>query len=219
MSLVVGTTGTGETARDVVMGAMRDLGVIGLADEPEAEELRYGLNQLDLMLRALAAEGLVPWTSEDGQATFEAGEAEAVLTPRPAAVSEARFLSTGYQRSLFRWEAGEFAMIPNKVQRGTPVRFEIRENPTEVRMRLWPVPNAPTTIAYSYTREIEPVSASSVIDVPAMWGDALRKMLKARLTPFMPEGLPQYVLVEAEIAKQRLLDFERPESYQLGPQY
>jgi hypothetical protein len=217
MSIVLGTTAQGQTARDVVTGAMRDLGIISLGEQADGEELSYGIAQLDLMLKALAAEGLNPWTEEDGEVTFAAGEYEATVTPRPAEVSEARLvMSTTYQRALYRWGSGEYNSIPSKTQRGAPIRYDLRQTATEARLRVWPVPNVPTTIAYTYVRVIEPVSAGTVLDVPEMWNDAIRKMLKARLTAFMPEGLPQYVLVEAEIAKQRLLDFGRPESYVLG---
>lgn len=220
MSETFGSNGSGPTARDVVAGAMRDMGLIGLADAPEPEELQYGIDQLDLMLKSLAAEGLVPWADEESQVTFAAGENEAVLTPRPVEVSEASLvMSATYQRKLYRWGAGEYGNIPNKTQRGDPVRFDLRFTPMDVRMRLWPVPNKGVTIAYTYVREIEKVAANTSLDVPVIWGDAIRKMLKARLLAFKPDGVPQYVMMEAEIAKQKLLDFGRPESYVLGPMY
>jgi hypothetical protein len=218
MSIVLGTTAEGTTARDVVTGAMWDLGIISLGEQADGEELAYGLTQLDLMLKALAAEGLNPWTEEEGEVSFAAGEYEATMTPRPAEVSEARLVMSGtYQRSLYRWGSGEYNSIPSKTQRGTPIRYDLRQTATEARLRVWPVPNVPTTVAFTYTRAIENVDAGTVLDVPEMWNDAIRKMLKARLTAFMPEGLPQYVYVEAEVAKQRLLDYGRPESYVLGP--
>jgi len=202
-----------QTARDVVAGAMRDLGIIGLAETPEAEELSYGLDQLDMLLKELAAEGLASWTIEESTVSFAAGEREVVLTPRPVEVLDASYVMPTYERAMKRWNDGEYSALPNKAQQGYPVGYQIRFTATEVLMRLWPVPNAATTISYSYTRVLQDVAASSPIDVPQMWIGAVRQMLAARLSTFGP--ISPDVYGKAELAKTRLLDFNRPEAYTL----
>lgn len=205
-----------QTARDMVIGAMRDLGVIGLADEPEAAELDYGVRQLDLMLKALAVEGVSPWTEVETTASFGAGVSTVVLSPRPADVIDASLVvSATYERPLTLWTAGEFSDIPNKTQSGAPLAYILTATPTAVSMRVWPVPTTTTTIRYSYTRVIEDVVAGSVLDVPQMWGDAIGEMLKARLTAFGP--VPQSVIMRAEMLKNQLLDYDRPSSYFIEP--
>lgn len=218
MTIIVDTPVNGITARDIVTGAMRDLGIIGLTESADDEELRYGLEHLDLLLKALAAEGARPWMDDEAVVSFSAGQVEAELVPRPVEVADASVvMSPVYQRKLWRWNAGEYADIPNKAQRGTPVRYDLRFSPQTIYMRLWPVPNVATDVVYTYTREIADVAANSEVDIPQMWGLALRSMLMARLTAFMPQGMPDWVIMQAEIAKQRVLDFDRPESYQMGP--
>ena len=205
-----------QTARDVVTGAMRDLGIIPLDEAPEAAELDYGIEQLDLLLKGLAAEGIMPWSDEETTVVFSA-VGEAVLDPRPVDVIEARLVvGATYQRPLTRWGAGEYDELPNKTQTGEPLAYEIIETPTQVSMRVWPVPTTATTIAYSYHRVIEDVDADTALDIPQVWGEAVREMLKARLTAFGP--VPQTVLMRAEMLKRQLLDFSRPESYFIEPE-
>lgn len=204
-----------QTARDVVKGAMQDMGILRLGADPKAQELAYGIEQLNLLLKDLAAEGIVPWTGEDGEVLFTAGTDEMTLSPRPTAVHDARVqLASGYFRPLHMLEPGEYDLYPNPAQTGTPITFEVRETPGTVTMRLWPVPSADTTIAYSYSRVIEDVDAGTALDVPQMWGAAVREMLKARLTAFGP--VDPATEARAEYMKRRLIDFSRPASYTIG---
>lgn len=207
------------TARDVVTGAMRDLGVLALGRDPKAAEMTYGIEQLNLLLDELAAEGASPWAEEDGSVTLTANDGEVVLEPRPVAVSNARLLMApnGHVRPLHRLNAGEFDAYPNPQQRGLPVTYEVREMAEGVSMRVWPVPSVATTIYYSYTRSLQEVEETTPLDLPQVWGSAIREMLKARLTAFGP--VDPNVERRAEFMKRKLLDYARPESYQIGPAY
>lgn len=207
-----------QTGRDVVTGAMRDLGVLGLDENATDAELDYGLNQLNLLLKGLAAEGVNAWTDEEAVVDFAAGEGVAVLDPRPVDVLEARVQISGtYDRPLTEWTSGEWDMLPNKSQRGTPLVYQVLRSVSDVRLRVWPVPTADTAIAYSYARVVEDATANAALDVPQMWGDAIQAMLAARLTAFMPGGIPQTFLMRAEMLKRQLLDFDRPDSYFIEP--
>lgn len=205
-----------QTARDVVTDALRSLGVVGLSEEPDADELAYGVKQLDLMLKGLAVEGVSPWTEVEATATFGAGVSTVVLSPRPADVIDASIVvSASYERPLTLWTAGEFSDMPNKVQSGTPLAYIITQTPTATSMRVWPVPTTSTSIRYSYTRVIEDVDANTALDLPQMWSDAITEMLKARLTAFGP--VPDTVIMRAEMLKRQLLDYDRPASYFIEP--
>ena len=205
-----------QTARDVVTGALRDLGIVALSDQPEAEELEYAVDHLNLILKDLAAQGASPWSGIDGTVIFPANVAEVVLVPRPAEVSDASVMMTsGYGRIMKRWSEGEYSDLPNKAQIGYPVGYLIKNTPAGLSMRLWPVPNVQTTISYTYSRVLEDVAPTTDLDLPQVWGDAIRKMLKARLTAFGPAS--QITLAEAEIARNQLLDYSRPEQYGMGP--
>ena len=95
-----------QTARDVVTGAMRDLGIIPLSENPDAAELDYGVDQLNLMLKGLAAEGLTPWTDSEATAVVLAGTNTVTLDPRPVEVSDARVVDS-FERYMQRWTGGK----------------------------------------------------------------------------------------------------------------
>ena len=201
-----------QTAREVVAGALRDMGIVALGRDPKAHELAYGVEQLNLLMKELAADGIAPWSASPGVALFAAGVAEVTLSPRPVEVSEARVL-TGYFRLLRRLGAGEYEAYPNQTQPGTPVAYDIRHTPAGVAMRVWPVPNVAMDVHYSYTRALEDADPSQPLDLPQIWGSAIREMLKARLTAF--GAVDPMVEARAEMMKRRLIDFGRPESYTL----
>lgn len=206
-----------QTARDVVTGAMRDLGIIRVSGTPKASEMAYGIEQLNLMLKGLAVEGLSPWTDMEATAVVPATTSTVTLTPRPVDVSEVRLQETGYQRPLARWEAGEYDLLPNKAQAGVPLAYQVIHTVSDVQLRLWPVPSVETTLAYSYQRVIEDVGESTVLDVPQVWGEAIRAMLKPRLTAFGP--ISQDVTIRAEMLKRQMIDFDRPASYHIEPDF
>jgi hypothetical protein len=226
-----------QTARDVVTGALRDLGVVAVGRDPKAAEMTYGIDQLNLLLAELAAEGASPWAQEDGVAEFwidgtilmpapdgglnpvevavQVPVGEVVLDPRPRAVSNARLsLASSHMRPLHRLSAGEFDLYPNPQQRGVPVAYEVREKAEGVSLRVWPFPDKPLMIYYSYTRALEDVEETTPLDLPQVWGSAIREMLKARLTAFGP--VDPAIEARAEFMKRKLLDHARPESYHIN---
>lgn len=201
-----------QTARDVVQDVMQDRGLISLGASVTAEELSYGLVKLNDLLKGLAVEGVSPWTNVEGSATITADTASVVLDPRPIDVLEARLtVSATYERPLTRWEHGEYVTLPNKAQTGDPLIYTIEHTPTQVSMVVWPVPSTDQTITYSYDRVIEDVEASTVLDVPQLWGRAIKDMLAAELTAF--EDVPPAVEAKAMLARRSVLDHSRPESY------
>jgi len=207
-----------QTGREMVTGAMHELGILSLDDVPDAAELDYGIEQLNLILKGLAAEGVTPWTDVEATVAFATSASTVTLDPRPLGVLEARLeVSSTYQRPLTRWSNGEYDEIPNKAQTGQPLTYEVLQTATAMQMRVWPVPDKAYTVAYSYQRVIEDIDENTNLDVPQVWHEAVRALLKTKMTPFMPQGVPQHVLVEAEMRKRKLLDYDRPESYMIEP--
>lgn len=205
-----------QTARDVVIGAMRDLGIIAPDDVPTAAEFAYGIEHIDLMLKDLAQEGVFPWTDMEGTVTIPANTNTVALTPNPVEVSSAEVTmpgTYGYTRPLFRWSDGDYSTLPVKNQRGLPIKFDTIQTPTGMSLRVWPVPTVDTVVSYTYSRMIEDVQEGEVLDVPQEWGMAMRAMLKQHLTAYGP--VPPEVVMKAEMARQRLIDASRPDSYRM----
>lgn len=207
------------TARDVVIRAMRHRKILAIRQQPAAAELEYGIETLNLILKRLAAKGVSPWIDVDGSVVIPADTVSVALSPRPIDVLEARLsVSPTYQRTLTRWEQGDYATLPNPLQRGDPLIYSLRFAPDGVTMRVWPVPVADRTIAYSYQRVIEDVDANTALDVPQMWQDAVVRMLAAALDSF--GGDPMHIAKlesDAVVAESELLDFDRPSSYFIEP--
>lgn len=203
------------TARDVVTRAMRHRQVLAIRQQPTGSELAYGVETLNLILKRLASKGVSPWIDVDGSATITANVASVILAPRPIDVLEARLLvSASYQRPMTRWEQGDYATLPNPGQSGEPLIYSLRFTPTDVTMRVWPVPVSNRTILYSYQRVIEDVDENSALDLPQTWSDAIVKMLASELSTF--GGDPMHIAkidAEAAMAEAELLDFDRPDSY------
>lgn len=211
------------TARDMVTQAMRELTVIASGENPTADEIADGIFRLNSMLKAWGVR-VALWRDTPGVVAFPAGTASAVLTPRPGRVTSARYrLDTTNERPLTRWEPADYDLLPNKASRGSPTAYIITQNPAAVTMTLWPVPSVVTTVLYSYDRVVEDVtSANDVVDVPQMFFETVWTNLAVRLAPMFGKArLDPQTLAEVKGRAARLeaemLDWDRPDSYQLGP--
>lgn len=206
------------TGRDIVTRAMRDRGVLALDEDPEAHELDYGIQTLNLYLKSLGAKGVTPWTDEVGSFSTVVAQAEYALTPRPLAVNEARIaMSATYQRPLSSIGAGEYRAYPNKAQAGDPVVFTSKVTPIGTSIVLWPVPSSVRTIHYSYSRVIEDVSENAVLDMPQMWTEAVQKILAVKMTAFGDTPVLPQLAAEAAMLERQLLDYDRPDYYVFEP--
>lgn len=205
-----------QTARDVVIGAMRDLAIIAPDDVPTAAEFEYGIEHINLMLKDLAQEGVFPWANLTGTATILANTNTVTLSPDPVEVSFAEIDmpgSYGYTRQLFRWSEGDYEALPTKRQKGLPIKFDTVRTVGGTALRVWPTPTTDTVVTYNYSRMIEDVVEGQVLDVPQEWGMAIRAMLKEHLTAYGP--IPPEVVMKAQMARQKIIDAARPESYRM----
>jgi len=210
------------TARDMVTQAMREIGVIASGEQPTADEISDGIVRLNSMLKAWAAKGLNLWRDTASTIDFAAGVSSAIL-PGALSVGSARLVQDGYERILQLWQADQFAVLPTKDQRGTPIIYILRQDVTGIVMQLWPVPDQAVTVAYDYGRITgDVIQPSDPVDVPQMFQEAVWKNLAVKLAPTFGKvrADPQTVQVVAADAAQLerdMLDWDRPASYQLGP--
>lgn len=211
------------TARDMVVQAMREIGVIASGEQPTADEIADGILRLNSMLKAWGAKGLNLWRDTEDTIDFAAGVSSALL-PGALSVSSARLVQNGSQRLLALWQPDEFAVLPNKDQRGTPIVFLLRQDVGGVSMQLWPVPAEAVTVAYNYGRiTADVVQPSDPVDVPQMFQETVWKCLAVKLAPTFGKARSdpqtvQMVAADAAILERDMLDWDRPASYQLGPE-
>jgi len=219
-----GTTSETMIASEIVQAAMQELGVLSAGEEPEAEELTVGLRSLSWMLKSWAtARGVNLWREAQGTANFTANNASVTLSPPPIDVLEARYVqSSAFQRPLQRWENGQYRQIPNKATPGYPVAYMITKAVDGVTMTVWPVPQANSTILYTYSRVPEDVTdGAQTIDIPQAWMETVYVALAARLVatfgvsridPTAAAAIAQ----RATALEQLMFDQDRPGSIFMG---
>lgn len=215
-------TGFTMTARDMVTQAMREIGVLASGENPSADEMKDGIVRLNSLLKSWAAKGLNLWRETQGQAAFAAGTATAIIQGATT-LSEVRLVfDTDRERPLARWESDQYASLSNKATRGEPTIYNMTTGVGGMTMRLWPVPSRDVLVRYSFGRITQDVIESDPVDIPQMFQEAVWTMLAVRLAPTFGKARTdtatvQLVAQRAAELERDMLDFDRPVSYQLGP--
>lgn len=218
------------TARDICRQAMLLIGGPLADGEVSSEDGLTMMTALNFMLKSWQADGCNLWRLTDESLIVPADTATVQLDPRVLDVMEARYVdSTTYQRTLARWEWGEYRALPNKIAVGLPTCFSLNKQRTAIYASFWPVANADILIAYSGARVIDDVNdLNDEVDVPQEWIETVFTCLAAKMIPYfnidaLSPGVAQRVTQRADALYERLLAFDRPgstymKSYNI-PQY
>lgn len=223
-----GTINTVSTVRDLIGGALR---IIGVSDNHEdAESYADALQQLQWMLKSMQADGVNLWRIEDISVTWPANQryqtfGTDIITPSNVInIQDARVvISSTFERSLGRYEYGDYEVLPNKAAGWSPVVYWFDKRTDGARLYLWMVPTAVTTINLTIARVIEDVTdINQTVDLPQEWSEAIVYNLADRLLdPFsVSESQPhvaQRVTARAAQLYQKLLDMDRPASVFMKP--
>jgi hypothetical protein len=239
------------TAADMVTAALQELGVYGGGENVSGEDLRIGLRSLNWQLKSWTSRGINAWREVQGAAVLDFLSPTVALDPRCLDVLDARFArsplapilydgdtgdvlldgesvlvdgadATSFERPLQRWEVGQYQQIPNKDTVGTPTVYVITRTSTAVSMTVWPVPNRPTTIGYTYSRIPDDVTeGSQMVDLPQEWTEACYLALAVRLASTFgvtrsDPATVQMIGQRAADLERRLLDQDRPASLYIG---
>ncbi len=211
-----GTINSTLTARAIVTRALKLLSVAGAGQTVDAEDGADGLEALNWMLKSMQAEGVNMWREDEVSQVVLAGEIETLITPRVVDIQSARIV-TGYQRTLARWERGEYDQIPNKISPGIPSCYFLDQRLNETYLRLWPVPSIDMTVIYTAARVIEDVTdLDQTLDIPQMWLEAVCYNLAVRLYPSFGGERIDAVRAEAERLYALMLNHDRPASIYMG---
>lgn len=211
-----GTINSTLTARAIVTRALKLLSVAGAGQTVDAEDGADGLEALNWMLKSMQAEGVNMWREDEVSQVVLAGEIETLITPRVVDIQSARIV-TGYQRTLARWERGEYDQIPNKTSPGIPSCYFLDQRLNETHLRLWPVPSMDMTVIYTAARVIEDVTdLDQTLDIPQMWLEAVCYNLAVRLYPSFGGERIDAVRAEAERLYALMLNHDRPASIYMG---
>lgn len=178
-----GTISTVLTARDIIKSSMEILNVLDGASEPDAVSAAMGLRHLNWLLKTMQMDGCDLWRQQEYTVTIPANTAMATLSPRVIDVMEARLiLSSTYQRTLARWDWGDYVTLPNKIAANDPTCFTLDKQRTAINMYVWPVPTVDRDIKYTSARVIEDVTdINQNVDLPQEWTECVYYLLADRL--------------------------------------
>ncbi|RAK52130.1 hypothetical protein [Phenylobacterium deserti] len=182
-----GTTSSTLTVREVIDLACEELGILAMGDTLDATVAERAMTRLNWMLKTWQADGLTNgWRIEDVSITWPADTATATLDTNYLDLENVRRSISGIETPLERFDADEYAQLPNKAATGVPNSYVVKKTRDTLSVSLWPVPTAETTILADGARIIEDVTdLGQNIDVPQEWLETVYMCLAARLiTPF-----------------------------------
>lgn len=212
------------TFRSCLGIAMQLLGQIGAGDTPSEDDALIAIPLANGMIKTWQADGCNLWRQVEDSAVFGAGVKTVALDPRVMDVMEARVvLAADNQRTLGRWEWGDYVSMPNKIATGSPTCFVLDKQRSAITMTVWPVPSASTVILYTAARVIEDITdLDDEIDIPQEWLECFYFSLAERLIAvFNADALSPAaaarVTTRAGELYRKMMDFDRPASVFMRP--
>lgn len=178
-----------ETAQQLIIDAMAELGISEDEEPLEDIDLQKGLRALNRMLKAWQADGVMVWTLTEGmlalvydQGAYAFG-AGGVFTSVPFEIAEMRINRNGNDLPMNRLSRDEYMALPNKTARGYPTQFYYDRQRSGGTLYLWPTPDIGVgTVKFTYSRIIMDMDAgANDIDLPQEWHEAIVFGLAARL--------------------------------------
>lgn len=219
---VSGVNTSTDTARQIITDALVEIGVVGLGQDPDANDLEIGRRRLNWLLKDWQNQGLNLWRDDEITIPWPAYTVEGDLDQQYTdlvTLSVARSATNNQQ--VTRYEADDYARLPNPLQTGSyPLAYNLYRGVDALRLRLWPVPDQDVTLYASGNRVIYDVTdINENVDVPQQYTRTLMLCLARALVPvFGKASDPNAALTvaEAEKAWRYMLADDRPASYFLG---
>lgn len=213
-----GVTTWSLTARDIITASLQENGIIGLGDQPEAEEADACLLRLNAILKSWQV-GM--HLQADEPVAVPAATASVVLPADVDQVISARFVqSSTFQRPLARWERDDYLSLPNKAAAGNPTIFYVADQVDTCTLYVWPVSAAGASLLIDYLRKPETITnLGQTVDFPEKYQEALYSMLAVRCAGLFGVSPSPELAQRAERLRREIEDMERPAAYTMGAYY
>lgn len=173
------------TAQALVTFALKKAGIIDVLHSPAAEEMRDGIELLNLMLKGWQIDGPNLWRQTQGSATLVAATSSYTLSPRALRVSGVRYRDTsGRDMPMIELAHEEYYELPDKSAQGVPTSYYVDYQRATTVIYVWPVLAAATTesLRYTYQRTIEDVDdQANDLDIPQEWFETIGYNLADRI--------------------------------------
>jgi hypothetical protein len=204
------------TARDIIKGAMRLIGLMATGETPSADEISDGLSSLNSMIDSWSNENLVIYTKireefdfVPSQAAYTMGAGGNFNTSRPMRIDNAAVQMQGttvYEVPIEVVTVDQWAGIVNKQISGSIPKYVYPEGtyPNET-LNFWPIPSVTNkAVLYSWKPLATFASANDTFSMPPGYEEAIKYNLAVRFAPeFNKEASPTVQLVAIE-AKENI---------------
>lgn len=225
------TTNFSVSTTDIIGYALRKIGRLGAGASPTTEDNTNCLLSLNMIIKALNAQGYQIFTYKQASyllpastASVTIGPTGTIVAPRPIRIPQAWIRdSNGIDQPLAPMSRSDFNNLSNKTSTRKPVNFyydaQVVSGSTWNNLGtvyLWPLPDVATYTMYlSYQAPIQDAGATTTqFELPQEWFLPLGWLLAAEIGHDYSVNLQkvQIIRAQAEAYLEKMTDFNREEA-------
>lgn len=178
------------TAQQIIEAALRKLVVLPAGGTANANQLAYGLTDLNSMLIAWRKFGLTTWARSSatfslvsGTGSYTVGSGRTVDIARPIRLLDAYVTRDGTDIPMRQVAKSDYFGLSDKTTEGIPSQFYYDQE-SSASLYVWPVPDEDDlTMTFDYHVPFTSMVAATVLDMPEEWQEAVVYNLALRLGP------------------------------------
>lgn len=213
------------TARQVITFALRKCNILGLGEDPDADQAKDARILLNLMLKDWSIKGPHLWKKTEGAVTLTNATASYDLF---GGLNPLRILSARYRDvnsidlPMTPMVRDDYFDLPQKASTGIPTTYYFDPQRGAPTLYVWPVKATITTetVRVTYQKRFDDVDTlDNDIDIVQEWLLTVGYNLASLLLDDYPiEGKESdRIITRAEILKSEAMDYDREDMLQFCP--
>lgn len=204
------------TARDLIKGSLRDIGVLATGENPSSEEANDGLELLNQLLDSWSNERLIiynivreTFTLVANTQSYTIGSGATFNTSRPQKIENALIKDGDIEYPVNVVGLDEWAAITDKTTSSDlPLTLYCEGSYPNDTIYLWPVPSEANTLVLHSWKPLTQLSGlSTSLSLPPGYERALRSNLAIELCPQFgkePSGVLMKIAMESKANIKRM---------------
>lgn len=203
------------TARDLIKGSLRLIGVIASGETPSGDQSNDALAALNSMIRSWNIDGLMVFKTTRESFSLTSGQSSRTMgtggnfnTTRPSKITGLGFMINTVEYPLDIINVEQYAAIPDKtITSSIPLKVYIEGTYPLETLNIWPVPDTSgTMVVYSDKAIVSgDMALTDTISLPNGYEDALKYNLSVRLAPEYGRQLDQMIWEDAKEFKAAVM--------------